>query len=186
MWPCSKSATKAEQTTMTLIAKHTLWAAAAVLALWLQAFAPTSAHAGEGDAFKKLWLGSAWYPEQWPEARWDQDLALMQAAGMNVVRIGEFAWSSLEPSEGQYDLEWMARAIRMAEKRGMVVVLGTPTNTPPAWLTSKYPDTLRIGPDGRRNEHGGRRSFRSPACAIANSARPSSSAWPNASARTRT
>lgn len=141
---------------MKLISKIT---AAAVLGMWIHAFAPTDAHAGEGDAFKELWLGSAWYPEQWPEERWGQDLALMQAAGMNVVRIGEFAWSTLEPSEGQYDLDWMERAIRLAQQRGIVVVLGTPTNTPPAWLTSKYPDTLRTGPDGRKNEHGARRQF---------------------------
>jgi beta-galactosidase len=129
--------------------------AAAVLLTWVSGIA----WANDGDAFKQLWLGSAWYPEQWPEEQWDKDLALMQRAGMNVVRIGEFAWSTMEPSEGRYDLEWMARAVRMAEKRGLAVVIGTPTDTPPAWLTSKYPETLRIGPDGRRNEHGGRRQF---------------------------
>jgi beta-galactosidase len=106
-----------------------------------------------------LWFGAAWYPEQWPEDRWEQDLALMQAAGMNVVRIGEFAWSALEPSEGHYDLDWLARAIRLAEKHHIAVVIGTPTDTPPAWLTSKYPQVLRVGADGRRAEHGGRRQF---------------------------
>jgi beta-galactosidase len=83
----------------------------------------------------------------------------MQAAGVNVVRVGEFAWSSLEPAEGQYRLEWLERAVRMAERRGIAVVIGTPTDTPPAWLTSKYPQTLRIDASGRRAEHGGRRQF---------------------------
>lgn len=106
-----------------------------------------------------LLYGSAWYPEQWPEAGWDKDLALMQAAGLNMVRIGEFAWSSLEPSEGNYQLDWMERAIAAAAKRGMVTIIGTPTDAPPAWLTSKYPETLRVSEDGRRLQHGSRRQF---------------------------
>ena len=56
-------------------------------------------------------LGTAWYPEQWPESRWEADLALMQQAGIHMVRVGEFAWSRMEPSEGQYDFDWLERAI---------------------------------------------------------------------------
>src|SRR5664279_3104775 len=59
-------------------------------------------------AFSKppaILLGTAWYPEQWPESRWDADLVLMQKAGIHMVRVGEFAWSRMEPTEGQYDLE---------------------------------------------------------------------------------
>lgn len=106
-----------------------------------------------------LLLGSAWYPEQWPESRWDKDLQLMEAAHLHVVRIGEFAWSSEEPAEGRFDLGWMERAIRLAEKHHIVVVLGTPADAPPAWLTAKYPETLRVDENGRRAEHGGRRQF---------------------------
>ena len=102
-------------------------------------------------------LGAAWYPEQWPEERWDADLALMQAAGIRMVRIGEFAWSTMEPAEGKFELDWIERAIAKAAKRNIVTVLGTPTDTPPAWLTSKYPDTLRIDENGRPNQHGIRR-----------------------------
>ena len=110
-------------------------------------------------ALGRLWLGAAWYPEQWPESAWERDLSLMQAAGINVVRVGEFAWSRLEPAEGQYDFDWLARAIRMAQQHHIAVVIGTPTDAPPAWLTSRYPQVLRIGPDGRRAEHGMRRQF---------------------------
>src|SRR5690242_8255968 len=78
-----------------------------------------------------LLLGSAWYPEQWPESRWDDDLALMDAAGMHVVRIGEFAWSSEEPAEGRYTLDWLDRAIAAAARHHVRVVLGTPTDAPP-------------------------------------------------------
>jgi len=106
-----------------------------------------------------LMLGSAWYPEQWPESQWEGDLSRMQQAGLNMVRIGEFAWSSLEPAEGRYDLDWMERAVNAAAKHGMVVIIGTPTDTPPAWLTTKYPQTLRVSEDGRQLQHGSRRHF---------------------------
>nr|WP_221364142.1 beta-galactosidase [Sphingomonas jinjuensis] len=110
-------------------------------------------------ASERLWLGSAWYPEQWPEARWDEDLRLMKAHGANVVRIGEFAWARMEPAEGKFDLDWLDRVIRLAERHGLKVVLCTPTDTPPAWLTSTYPDTLRVDGSGTRLGHGGRRQF---------------------------
>ena len=119
----------------------------------------TAAHAQEVPSAPDLLLGSAWYPEQWPESRWDADLALMESAHLNVVRVGEFAWSRMEPAEGQYDLDWLARAIRLAEKHHIAVVIGTPTDAPPAWLTSKYPDTLRMDENGHQAQHGGRRQF---------------------------
>src|ERR1700678_1576871 len=106
-----------------------------------------------------LYLGAAWYPEQWPESRWDADLTLMEQAHITFVRITEFAWSTMEPSEGHYDLDWVERAIRMAEKHHIVVVLGTPSAAPPAWLTSKYPETLRTKQDDRKDEHGNRQQF---------------------------
>jgi len=106
-----------------------------------------------------LLLGTAWYPEQWPESRWDADLALMQQAGIHLVRVGEFAWSRMEPSEGQYDLDWLDRAITAAAKHGIVTVIGTPSAAPPAWLTQKYPETLRTMQDGRKDQHGNRQQF---------------------------
>ncbi|MDR3791978.1 MAG: beta-galactosidase [Terracidiphilus sp.] len=110
-------------------------------------------------AIPSLLLGSAWYPEQWPESRWDRDLQLMEAAHLHVVRVGEFAWSTMEPAEGRYELDWLERAVRMAEKHHIAVVIGTPTDAPPAWLTTAYPETLRVDATGRRAEHGGRRQF---------------------------
>src|ERR1700757_2683256 len=91
-----------------------------------------------------LLLGTTWYPEQWPESRWEADLALMQQAGIRMIRVGEFAWSRLEPTEGQYDLDWLDRAITAASKHGIYIVIATPTAGPPAWLTQKYPETLRM------------------------------------------
>jgi hypothetical protein len=73
-----------------------------------------------------LLLGAAWYPEQWQESRWEADLTMMEAAHINFVRIGEFAWSTIEPSEGNYKLDWIEHAIRAAERHHIAVVLGTP------------------------------------------------------------
>jgi beta-galactosidase len=136
----------------------TLAASALALATPMAAHAQTDAPAGQ-QQFDKLWLGSAWYPEQWPEERWAEDLRLMKAQGANVARIGEFAWSRMEPSEGKYDMDWLVRAVRLAAKYDIKIVIGTPTDTPPAWMTQKYPEVLRIDGDGKRLGHGGRRQF---------------------------
>jgi beta-galactosidase len=103
-----------------------------------------------------LMMGTDWYPEQWPVSRWENDLSMMEAAHLNVIRLGEFAWSRMEPSDGHFDFDWLDQAIRLAEKHHIAVVLGTPTAGPPAWLTQKYPDTLRMETDGRRVTHGNR------------------------------
>src|SRR5258707_15529199 len=78
-----------------------------------------------------LYLGAAWYPEQWPESRWDADLTLVEKAHVRFVRITEFAWSTMEPSKGHYDRDWVERAIRMAEKHPIAVGLWTPSAAPP-------------------------------------------------------
>ncbi len=106
-----------------------------------------------------LLLGAAWYPEQWPESQWEKDLSLMEAAHIDIVRVGEFAWSSMEPSDGHYDFGWLDRAIALAAKHHICIVLGTPTAAPPAWLTTKYPETLRVDENGHRAEHGNRQQF---------------------------
>jgi beta-galactosidase len=106
-----------------------------------------------------LGLGAAWYPEQWPESRWDADLTLMEQAQINFVRVGEFAWSTIEPREGEFHLEWLQRAVRAAERHHIAVVMGTPSAAPPAWLTQKYPETLRTMENGRKDGHGKRQQF---------------------------
>ncbi len=135
-------------------------AVCAALLVVVALFAPNAlksqSHASQPPA---ILLGTAWYPEQWPDTRWDADLDLMQKAGIHMVRVGEFAWSRMEPDEGRYDLDWLDRAITAASKRGIYTVLGTPTAAPPAWLTQKYPETLRIEEEGRRAEHGNRQQF---------------------------
>ena len=124
----------------------------AALAFLSVALAPAAAAA-------PLRLGTAWYPEQWPEQRWEADLALMERAGIDVVRVGEFAWSRLETAEGVYDFAWLDAAIAAAARHRIAVVLCTPTAAPPAWLTSRYPDVLAVDENGQRAEHGMRQQF---------------------------
>ena len=107
-------------------------------------------------------FGCAWYPEHWPEGRWPEDLSLMRDAGMNVVRVAEFAWSRMEPAEGRYEFDWLERAIQRAADAGLDTVLGTPTAAPPAWMTSRYPEVLAVRESGHPERHGGRGHY-SPA-----------------------
>jgi beta-galactosidase len=97
-----------------------------------------------------LLLGAAWYPEQWPESRWNADLDLMQKAHLHVVRVGEFAWTSLEPQEGKYDLDWLERAVNLAGRHGIYVIVGTPTGGPPVWMATKYPDIMFTDDTGKQ------------------------------------
>ena len=138
---------------------HALWCLVLILAGAASAQSPAPRQAPiptQIPGQDAILMGAAWYPEQWPESRWDEDLRLMEAANLKVVRIAEFAWSRMEPSEGHYDFDWLERAIKLAAKHHIVSVLGTPTATPPAWLTQKYPETLRAEPSGQRVTHGNR------------------------------
>lgn len=105
---------------------------------------------------QKLHFGAAYYPEHWPEERWTEDIRLMQEAGLTVVRIAEFAWSTTEPSAGKYNFSWLERAIEKLAAAGIVSVLGTPTAAPPAWLVEKHPDLLAVNEDGHRVQFGNR------------------------------
>jgi len=104
----------------------------------------------------KLHLGAAYYPEHWPEERWPEDIRLMQEAGLTVVRMAEFAWSTMESSAGIFNFSWLERAIEKLAAAGIVSVLGTPTAAPPAWLVEKHPDLLAVDEDGRRVQFGNR------------------------------
>ncbi|MCQ4086520.1 beta-galactosidase [Saccharibacillus sp. JS10] len=98
--------------------------------------------------YTSLRMGVDYYPEHWDRSLWEQDALLMKQSGVALVRIGEFAWSRLEPREGEYDFAWMDEAIDLFGSHGIDVVIGTPTHTPPRWLTTKYPDVLPITPNG--------------------------------------
>ena len=86
---------------------------------------------------KTLLFGTAYYPEYMPYDRVETDLSMMCEAGMNVVRIAESTWSTLEPSDGIYDFSYIDRVLEAAEKKGMEVIIGTPTYAIPSWLEKK-------------------------------------------------
>ena len=111
------------------------------------------------DTPNRLHLGAAYYPEHWPEERWPEDIRLMKEAGLTVVRMAEFAWSALEPAEGQFDFDWLDRAIDLLAASGISSVLGTPTAAPPAWLIQQHPDILPVDEDGRRVQFGNRTHY---------------------------
>ncbi len=104
-------------------------------------------------------FGVDYYPEHWPEERWEIDAQLMAEANFNVVRLAEFAWSKMEPKEGIYDFEWLDRAIDILTSRDIRVILGTPTASPPPWLMAKQEDLFRVDQDGRRLTYGNRREY---------------------------
>ncbi|MCI0512968.1 beta-galactosidase [candidate division KSB1 bacterium] len=107
----------------------------------------------------KLYHSAAYYPELWPLTQIDADLAEMKAVGLNAVRIGEFAWSRLEPEEGRYDFDWLQLVLDKLQAVPMHAILCTPTPTPPAWLTEKYPEMLFVNRQGRTMIHGARRHY---------------------------
>ncbi|MEN6560367.1 MAG: beta-galactosidase [Acidobacteriota bacterium] len=101
-------------------------------------------------------IGVYYYPEQWPESQWRRDLQRMAGLGFEFTHFGEFAWGFMEPSDGRFDFAWLDRALDLAARAGLKVILCTPTPCPPAWLGEKHPDIYLVGADGRRLEHGTR------------------------------
>jgi beta-galactosidase len=104
-------------------------------------------------------LGVCYYPEHWPEALWADDFRRMRELGFSVVRMAEFAWSIFEPTEGTFSFDLFDRAIEEAHDHGLRVILGTPTATPPAWLTHTYPEVLNVTQTGVQYQHGQRRHY---------------------------
>lgn len=104
-------------------------------------------------------LGTCYYPEHWDRSLWPKDLARMKEAGIAVVRVAEFAWSKIEPREGEYTYKFFDDFLNLAHEMGMQVIFSTPTATPPAWLTEEYPEVLNATRDGDLIRHGSRRHY---------------------------
>lgn len=104
-------------------------------------------------------LGVCYYPEHWPQSAWETDARRMRELGISHVRIGEFAWSRLEPSRDAFDFDWLDQAIQVLHKAGLKIVLGTPTATPPKWLMDEYPEIAPVDEQGRPRGFGSRRHY---------------------------
>lgn len=98
---------------------------------------------------EKLYFGAAYYSEYLPYDRVEKDMEMMEKAGMNVIRIAESTWSTLEPQEGVYDFTHIDRMLNAAACHHISVIVGTPTYAVPTWLVKKYPDILAITQNGR-------------------------------------
>jgi beta-galactosidase len=112
-------------------------------------------------ALRPMELGVCYYPEQWPQDMWASDFQRMHELGLSYVRIGEFSWSSIEPSPGgQFSWGWLDAALDLALQHNMSVVLGTPTATPPKWLMDKHAGEIEpYGRDGQPRRFGSRRHY---------------------------
>lgn len=104
-------------------------------------------------------LGVCYYPEQWPEDTWEMDAERMKALGISVVRVGEFAWSRLEPGRNQFNFDWLSRALDILHSHDLQVVMGTPTATPPKWLIDEHPSILAVDANGNTKGFGSRRHY---------------------------
>ncbi len=127
----------------------------------------TGSHSGVSTPYKmtKLVHGVCYYPELWPAEDVDRDITEMKALGINLIRIGEFAWSRMEPEEGKISTRFFREVMDKFHEAGISVVLCTPTPTPPVWLTHGHPDRLFVNADGERLIHGARQhvSYEHPA-----------------------
>lgn len=113
---------------------------------------------GAGQVPQPPYVGVAYYPEVAGDEI-DRDIRQMKAVGVNMVRMGEFAWCRMEPKQGTYDFKWLHQAVDKFAAAGIAVVLCTPTAAPPIWLSEKHPDILRINAAGQMIGHGGRRQY---------------------------
>ena len=103
--------------------------------------------------------GADYNPDQWPEDVWDDDIRLMREAGVNVVSLGIFAWSRIQPAEGVWDFEWLDRVMGKLHAGGIQVNLATATASPPPWVSARYPDTLPADESGASYWPGSRQHF---------------------------
>lgn len=121
--------------------------------------AHAAGQAGQPSRYDEFLFGVAYYPEHWDESLWEQDARRMRECGVGVVRIGEFAWALMEPEENRFDFSLFDRALAVFARHGIKVILGTPTATPPKWLTHKYPEVLHVFPNGRAADDQSRRHY---------------------------
>jgi beta-galactosidase len=104
----------------------------------------------------RVLFGAAYYHEYQPYDRLDVDLDLMQEAHFSVIRVGESVWSTWEPEDGQFNLDWLEQVLNGAARRGISVILGTPTYAVPPWLARLYPEIAGERSTGERIPWGAR------------------------------
>ena len=106
-----------------------------------------------------LAYGGDYNPEQCPQDVQREDVDLMRQAGVTLVTVGVFAWSSIEPYEGRFEFDWLDRVLDLLHAADIMVALATPTASPPPWFSLAYPDGLPVNADGIRLSHGSRDTY---------------------------
>ncbi|MDN5289138.1 MAG: beta-galactosidase [Mucilaginibacter sp.] len=106
----------------------------------------------------KLLYGVAYYDEYMPYERLDKDVQMMKDCGINVVRIAESTWSTVEPQDGIFDFTHIDRVLNAMHKAGISVIIGTPTYAVPTWMVKKHPEILAITSSGQ-NQYGARQNM---------------------------
>lgn len=107
---------------------------------------------------EQLLHGGDYNPEQWldsPEIL-EKDLEFFLKANINVITVGMFAWSVLEPEEGKYQIDWLIKIVDKMYQNGIYTILGTPSGARPQWLAKSYPEVLRVNANRERQLFGAR------------------------------
>lgn len=110
------------------------------------------------DKCLKILHGADYNPDQWYDMHdvINEDIRMMKLSNCNVVAIGMFSWTSLEPEEGVFTFEWLDEIFDLLYKNGIYVILATPSGAKPIWLAKKYPEVLRVQANRVRNLYGER------------------------------
>ena len=114
---------------------------------------------GRGRSTSGLFFGGDYNPDQWPEETWAEDVALMRTASVNLVTVGVFSWSRLQPSPDRFEFDWLDRVLDGLHTAGVDVCLATPTASPPPWFSRRHPDALPVTRQGVRLTHGSRDTY---------------------------
>ena len=112
-----------------------------------------------GNRLPHIAYGGDYYPDQWPEEVWAEDVRLMREAGVNLVTLAIFSWSRLQPRDDAWDFDWLDRVLDLLNEGGIRADLATATASPPPWLSHAHPEMLPVMADGVRLWPGARQHY---------------------------
>lgn len=108
---------------------------------------------------EKVLYGGDYNPDQWDKEYWDEDIRQFKVHNINTVTLPVFSWGNLEKTEGEFDFSWLDEILDKLYENDIKFIMATPTAAHPAWMSKKYPDTVKTDKGGRKRKHGGRVNF---------------------------
>ncbi|WP_058303156.1 beta-galactosidase [Gorillibacterium timonense] len=108
------------------------------------------------EKLPKIWFGGDYNPEQWDEAKMEEDLRMFKLANIDVATVNVFSWARIQPDEDTYRFEWLDKILDRLAEEGIKVCLATSTGAHPAWMAKRYPDIRRVDHNGLKRQFGGR------------------------------